>query len=292
MAENATIVTTVRLATEYLEYLPDNPFRPTMEYYWTSMTDNYSKFDIASWISFIYHEVLYFGICLPAFVCQFIPAMQKYKIQQDKPESFENQWKCFKLLMVNHFLFQAPSIFGIYFFTEMFGIPYDWDSMPPWYDIAWRVFVCAVIEDTGITLSIVFSITKESTNMYTRYITPFSPGFGFFIGLFLCINHFAFLWAWLLFRLLETVDVHTGYDLPYNPLHLLPFYAVPKYYGQSQIIPNSYVSSFNRARFHDFHHMNFHGNYAPTFIWWDKIFGTDRQYEEFKAKHEKLVKTD
>ncbi|XP_070549613.1 methylsterol monooxygenase 1-like [Ptychodera flava] len=289
MAENATIVTTVRLATEYLEYLPDNPFRPTMEYYWTSMTDNYSKFDIASWISFIYHEVLYFGICMPAFVCQFIPAMQKYKIQQDKPESFENQWKCFKLLMVNHFLFQAPSIFGIYFFTEMFGIPYDWDSMPPWYDIAWRVFVCAVIEDTWHyfvhRLLHHKRIYKHVHKIHHTFQAPFGMvaeyahpietvvlGFGFFIGLFLCINHFAFLWAWLLFRLLETVDVHTGYDLPYNPLHLLPFYA--------------------GARFHDFHHMNFHGNYAPTFIWWDKIFGTDRQYEEFKAKHEKLVKTD
>ena len=35
-----------------------------------------------------------------------------------------------------------------------------------------------------------------------------------------------FLWAWVTIRLLETIDVHSGYDIPYvNVLHLLPFYA-------------------------------------------------------------------
>jgi methylsterol monooxygenase len=26
------------------------------------------------------------------------------------------------------------------------------------------------------------------------------------------------------------------------------------------------------------------GNYASTFTWWDKIFGTDQQYKEFRAR--------
>ena len=38
------------------------------------------------------------------------------------------------------------------------------------------------------------------------------------------------------------------------------------------------------AEFHDFHHYNFVGNYASTFTWWDKIFGTDQQYKEYRAK--------
>ena len=45
------------------------------------------------------------------------------------------------------------------------------------------------------------------------------------------------------------------------------------------------------ARFHDFHHNNFVGNYSSTFMWWDWLFGTDRQYREFvkqeNAKKEK-----
>ena len=33
------------------------------------------------------------------------------------------------------------------------------------------------------------------------------------------------IWAWMLGRLMETIDVHNGYHFPLNPLHLLPGYA-------------------------------------------------------------------
>lgn len=64
----------------------------------------------------------------------------------------------------------------------------------------------------------------------------------------------------------------SGYDIPLNPLHLVPFYG--------------------GARFHDFHHMNFIGNYASTFTWWDKLFGTDSQYNSYveKVKKEECMK--
>ena len=50
-------------------------------------------------------------------------------------------------------------------------------------------------------------------------------GLGTFWGIFFLTNHIILLWAWLLIRLLETIDVHSGYDIPYNPLHLIPGYA-------------------------------------------------------------------
>lgn len=51
-------------------------------------------------------------------------------------------------------------------------------------------------------------------------------GAGFFIGLLLMCDHIAFIWAWMVIRLLETIDVHSGYDIPYiNPMHLIPGYA-------------------------------------------------------------------
>nr|QFF91458.1 methylsterol monooxygenase 1 2 isoform 2 [Potamotrygon motoro] len=96
-------------------------------------------------------------------------------------------------------------------------------------------------------------------------------GMGFFIGIMIFCNHVILLWAWVTFRLLETIDVHSGYDIPWNPLHLIPFYG--------------------GSRFHDFHHMNFVGNYSSTFTWWDKLFGTDLQFHVFndKVKQEKEV---
>ena len=37
----------------------------------------------------------------------------------------------------------------------------------------------------------------------------------------LLCNHLLFLWLWLLLRLVETADVHSGHELPLSPLALL-----------------------------------------------------------------------
>ena len=67
----------------------------------------------------------------------------------------------------------------------------------------------------------------------------------------------------VLYLLLLTISLFSfcsGYDWPWNPLHVLPGYA--------------------GSRYHDFHHENFVGNYSSTFIWWDWLFGTDGAYRE------------
>ena len=64
------------------------------------MTDNYTRFTIAMWFSLVLHEVgfflsprflmlrklflqlVYFGLCAPGFLAQFLPFMQRYKVQQ------------------------------------------------------------------------------------------------------------------------------------------------------------------------------------------------------------------
>ncbi|EHB07195.1 C-4 methylsterol oxidase [Heterocephalus glaber] len=62
----------------------------------------------------------------------------------------------------------------------------------------------------------------------------------------------------------------SGYDIPINPLNFIPFYS--------------------GSRHHDFHHMNFVGNYASTFTWWDRLFGTDSQYNTYNEKMKKIEK--
>lgn len=53
------------------------------------------------------------------------------------------------------------------------------------------------------------------------------------IGIALVCNHLVLIWAWMTVRLLETIEVHSGYDFPYiNPLHLIPGYAgEPDHHG-------------------------------------------------------------
>ena len=59
-------------------------------------------------------------------------------------------------------------------------------------------------------------------------VNDVSPGLGlgFFWGSIFLTNHLVTLWAWGLVRLLETIEVHSGYYLPYlNLFHLVPGYA-------------------------------------------------------------------
>jgi len=103
---------------------------------------------------------------------------------------------------------------------------------------------------------------SDKLTLKSRHVVFVVLGVGFFIGTVLTVSHFVLIWAWIALRLLDTIDTHTGYDVPFlNPMNLVP----------------GYVGS----RYHDFHHYNFTGNYSSTFIWWDKLCGTNSQYLDY-----------
>lgn len=81
---------------------------------------------------------------------------------QDKPETWEKQWKCFKTLLFNHFFIQLPLICGTYYFTEYFNIPYGWEEMPRWcVDFSDMVMLSFVkLEAEYLTISVVNSNRK------------------------------------------------------------------------------------------------------------------------------------
>jgi len=93
-------------------------------------------------------------------------------------------------------------------------------------------------------------------------------------------SHCITLWIWIFFRNWETAEEHCGYDFPWNPTRLIPFY--------------------EGAAYHDYHHSKYTGNYAAIFPIFDRLFGTVAAgYEEYMNKRREkwmssptLVSTD
>ena len=65
--------------------------------------------------------------------------------------------------------------------------------------------------------------------------------------------HLYVLWIWIIIRQFEAADGHCGYDLPYNPVKLIPLY--------------------HGAVYHDFHHARFKGNYSGFLSYLDGFMG-------------------
>jgi 4-alpha-methyl-delta7-sterol-4alpha-methyl oxidase len=82
------------------------------------------------------------------------------------------------------------------------------------------------------------------------------------LGPILLGSHVLTIWLWVLFRQWIAAEGHCGYDFPWNPSRLFPFYEGSSY--------------------HDFHHSKFQGNYSGFTGYLDRIFGTrSPNYEKY-----------
>lgn len=65
--------------------------------------------------------------------------------------------------------------------------------------------------------------------------------------------HLYVLYLWIIIRQFEAADGHSGYDIPYNPVKLIPCY--------------------HGAIYHDFHHAKFKGNFSGFLSYLDGWMG-------------------
>lgn len=118
-----------------------------------------------------------------------------------------------------------------------------------------------------------FNISIASANEYTHPLEfIFLNSFGLAVGPFLYGQyrvHLITWYFWITLRVLITHDSHSGYQFPWNPLHLIPF-------GTT-------------AEHHYFHHTHNVGNYSSFFTVLETILGTDQPYIEYVRKREKSL---
>ena len=79
--------------------------------------------------------------------------------------------------------------------------------------------------------------------------------------------HVTELWLYVACKLWQSVDAHSGYDLPF-PLS-----------------PWAALRGMDCAPAHDFHHSHNVGNYGGYFIMWDYLMGTNVKYVAHVEKH-------
>ncbi|EQC39812.1 hypothetical protein SDRG_03234 [Saprolegnia diclina VS20] len=250
--------------------------------YWQYMLDNYDEFTINAGLTFVLHEIVYFGGWIPYLLLDYVPWVQKYKIQ-DKPNTWAMTAKCLKLLAFNHVIVQLPMMISSHSSLTMLGFGME-APLPTAWTIFWKVMVSAVLEDFYNYWAHRFlhwkKIYKYIHKLHHEYAAPFGItaeyahpaetlilGLGTFLGPLLLTRHLLTLWVWMVVRIMQSIDSHSGYDLPFALTSWLPFWGGPVH--------------------HDYHHEKFDCNYASFFTIWDWVFGTDVQFRE--AQHIKYM---
>ncbi|KZT33350.1 sterol desaturase [Sistotremastrum suecicum HHB10207 ss-3] len=217
-------------------------------------------------MSFVLHEIVYFGRCIPWIIVDAIPYFNRWKLQPGKVPSPKDQWECTKLVLLTHFTVEIPQIWLFHPMAEALGMQTWQVPFPNWKTMAVQVAIFFVLEDFWHYFahkSLHYGpLYKRIHKIHHKYSAPFGLaaeyahplevlilGVGVIGGPMLyCFltgeMHIATVYLWISVKLFQTIDAHSGYDFPWSLRHILPFWG--------------------GADYHDFHHMSFI-NVCPLF---------------------------
>lgn len=212
------------------------------------------------------------------------------------PSSFVNQWKIqhdshpstrlvkevIAKILVGHFVFSPLVAYFVLFpLSQALEMPLRGD-LPSVGRVLLDFVVFALVNDVLFywahrTLHSHPWLYKNIHAQHHRFTTPISWAAEFshpiedvfagtiptLAGCFLMRSHLYTCALWMIIRMWETLDAHSGYDFPFSPWRLLS----PLMLG-----PDG----------HDWHHSHNRGNYG-VFRFWDWILGTDKEYKKWLA---------
>ncbi|KZV60124.1 C-4 methyl sterol oxidase [Peniophora sp. CONT] len=242
--------------------------------------------------SFLLHETVYFGRCIPWIIIDAIPYFRKWKIQQEKIPTPAEQWECTRSVLFAHFTVEAPLIVLfdpvaqlLHMRTWQVPFPTIWEALP---QIAFFFFFEDMFHYFNHQLLHTPLLYKHIHKIHHKYSAPFGLAAEYAHPLEVLILatgtiagpllyaaatgnlHVVVVYAWITMRLFQAIDAHSGYDFPWSLQHFLPFWS--------------------GAEHHDFHHMAFVNNFSSSFRWWDRVLGTDDKYRAYTAKHKAAMR--
>ncbi|KAG8968387.1 C-4 sterol methyl oxidase [Tulasnella sp. 419] len=237
-------------------------------------------------MSFVMHELVYFGRCVPWMIIDALPYFRKWKLQPKKIPTWAQQWECTKLVLLTHFTVELPQIFlfhplAVYFGMETYQVPF-----PSYKRMALEIALFFVMEDAWHYVAHQAlhygPLYRNIHKLHHKYSAPFGLAAEYahpleilILGLgtvggpllytyFAGSLHIVTMYLWIVLRLWQAVDAHSGYDFPWSLHNIIPFWS--------------------GADHHDFHHMAFTNNYSTSFRYLDFIFGTDDKYRAYKKR--------
>ncbi|KAK3352999.1 C-4 sterol methyl oxidase [Lasiosphaeria hispida] len=241
-------------------------------------------------MSFVMHEIVYFGRSIPWMVVDTIPYFNKYKLQNQKLPSWKEQWECAALVLLSHCTVELPQIWLFHPVAAYFGMDYG-VPFPSIWTMAMQISIFFVFEDAWhywFHRALHYGpLYKNIHKLHHTYSAPFglaaeyaSPieamllGFGIVGSPIIWVSvfgdlHLLTMYVWIILRLFQAIDAHSGYDFPWSLRHIVPFWA--------------------GADHHDLHHEKFIGNYASSFRWWDYCLDTEAGLEATKARRERKL---
>ncbi|GAA5859694.1 hypothetical protein JCM5296_004482 [Sporobolomyces johnsonii] len=239
-------------------------------------------------MSFLMHELVYFGRCLPWMAIDHFGWFRQYKIQDNKVPTAKQQWECTKYVLKTHFSVELPQIYLFHPMATSVGMK-TWEVPFPsfWREMVPQIALFFFLEDTWHYFSHRLlhhrSLYKHIHKLHHEFSAPFGLaaeyahpieilvlGTGTVGGPLLWCwlsggnMHLITMYVWICLRLFQAVDAHSGYDFPWSLNKFLPIWA--------------------GADHHDYHHSAFQDCYSTSFRWWDTLMGTDSKYHAFRDK--------
>ncbi|SNW62494.1 Fatty acid hydroxylase (C-4 methyl sterol oxidase putative) [Orpheovirus IHUMI-LCC2] len=176
--------------------------------------------------AFLLHQVSYFFIYSTFLIADYIPFLHKYKIQKDIVNDISYTSKAYKKVIISHFTMELPMMLIFYKLTEILNFSYN---VPNPYHVIYVCIISLFIEDFYFYLVHRLlhhhMLYKHIHKIHHEYTAPFGfaaeyahpletimLGFGTVIGPLLLTTNYYTVLCWLVLRIYQTVEAHSGYD--------------------------------------------------------------------------------